>query len=280
MSRWRALARRLWGHRAVLDARVESFNLLPYRPLRALRARRRCRSELAGAVLLGLACATVLAAWHERGAKRLLEQRAVLQQALERLAPQLAESARLAALQRAGREQQARQAAAAGQRQRLTDLLAASSRGATLGIALADLRQRADAATLQGQAVSHAVLEQWIHLLGRLPGVDTIGVTRLRGMELVATHAAKTRGVAVAGAGANNDTNFDTGTDIGIDTGAVTGTGTSSDTSTNFGTAFDTSAGIAGPTVEFDLRIAYRVAPAAAPRRRAAAAGVPIGSAG
>lgn len=220
---------------------AESFNLLPYRHLYALRARRRCRSELAAAVLLGLMCATAVAAWHERGTKHLLEQRAALQQALDRLAPQLAESTRLAALQAARREREARLAAAAGQRQRLVDLLAASSRGAMLGIGLTDLRQHAGLATIQGQAVSHAALEQWIPLLGRLPGVDTVSIERLRGIESAATATAAAKS---AGVGVSADINTETRRAV--------------------------------PTVEFDLRIAYRASPADAPRPRAAAAAIGV----
>jgi Tfp pilus assembly protein PilN len=181
VSRWHAVAGRFRAWHTHPERAPDSFNVLPYRRVRALAARRRYRAEFAGAMLMGLVAAAGGVAWHERDVEHMPARRAALEETLGRLAPRLAQVDRLAAREAAGHERAALLAASAEQRDRLVRLLAALSRGVPPGIALADLRHHGDLTTAQGEAANREALERWIRTLNRLPGVDAVRVAQLRG---------------------------------------------------------------------------------------------------
>ncbi|SDI78369.1 type IV pilus assembly protein PilN [Paraburkholderia phenazinium] len=174
---------------------IGGFNLLPYRQRDARRARRRCLLECLGAALLGCAAVLAVAGWQTFERTRLDTQRVSSEHELARLAPPLAEHARLRHEADQRNHRYTRAVALSAPLMRLLDLLDTLSRLPTDDVALQQLRQRGHETELLATSRDPLGSTLWLKQLSMVRGVKSAEVADLRPL------ARTGRAVAASGGG-------------------------------------------------------------------------------
>lgn len=159
---------------------IGGFNLLPYRRRNAALARRRCLVECGCAALAGGACVLLLAMWQTWQRTGIEASRASVERTLVQLAAPLAEQTRLS------RSEADAQSGAVHARtrgvplKRLLDVLDTLSSEPAAGVALQQLRHRAEETELLARSGDHAAAAAWIERLDSVRGVESAEASELR----------------------------------------------------------------------------------------------------
>jgi len=167
---------------AWLSSGTVSFNLLPYRQIRATHHRRWRYGECAIAALTGLffAIAMQYCQWH--GATQPAHEQKMLEAVLARLAPRLAESKTLLTHIKSSEKRHQALAALIPERQAFAILLAVLGHINLPGLTITAIQHKPETTILMGIAASQTALTQAVRILQQSGHFAPIAVTQVNSL--------------------------------------------------------------------------------------------------